>query len=55
MLELGMAGYAMDKHILYQIRQLIVRYIRGAINHSLNDILECMYFFIEESLQMSQL
>ena len=55
LLELGMTSYAMDKHFLYQIRQLIVRYIRGAINHSLNDILECMYFYIKKNLQMFQL
>ena len=55
LLELGMTRYAMDKHILYQIIKLIVRYIRGAINHSLNDILECMYFCIEKNLQMFQL
>ena len=30
LLELGMTGYAMDKHILYPIRQLTVKYIRGS-------------------------
>ena len=38
LLALGMTGYAMDKHILYPIRQLIVKYIRGAINHSSHDL-----------------
>ena len=27
---MGMIGYAMDKHILYPIRQLTVKYIRGS-------------------------
>ena len=29
LVELGMIGYAMDKHILYPIVQLTIKYIRG--------------------------
>ena len=54
LLELGMIGYAMDKHILYPIRQLTVKYIRGAINHTSNDLQECMYYSIENKLEMFQ-
>ena len=50
LLELEMTGYAMDKHILYPIRQLTVKYIRRAINHISNYLQECMYYYIEKNL-----
>ena len=54
LLESWITDYAMDKHILYLVRQLIVKYIRGAINHSSNDLQECMYYCIEKNLEMFQ-